>query len=165
MKIWFFTTLSKTPIWPILILSLRFLVLKSLDLCVCLALNYHRFFSFQNIHIFLEKIEFLHIQEDNLWPASKQRVLLLNKKSVNNFISSLVTLVSQGCIRLDFHGGSTSSELLSEEGQHWHHFYHRNINWSIVYEYILNIAHLCGNDNLGWLGVGGSLSSLLFQPQ
>ena len=81
------------------------------------------------------------------------------RKSVNNFISSLVTLVSQGCIRLDFHGGSTSSELLSEEGQHWHHFYHRNINWSIVYKYILNIAHLCGNDNLGWLGVG-SLSSL-----
>ena len=75
------------------------------------------------------------------------------RKSVNNFISSLVTLVSQGCIRLDFHGGSTSSELLSEEGQHWHHFYHRNINWSIVYKYILNIAHLCGNDNLGWLGV------------
>ena len=47
----------KTPIWPILILSLGFLVLKSLDLCVCLALNYLTSFSnvsIKNIHIFLK---------------------------------------------------------------------------------------------------------------
>ena len=107
MKTLFFTTLPKTPIWPILILSLGFLVLKSLDLCVCLPLNYLSSFPLflpQNIHIFLLRERMFLCFQIYLLLNFRTKCLKQNLKLqlILHFVP--LSLVSQGCIRLDFHG-------------------------------------------------------------